>query len=73
MQGPGKLIVAVPVAPADRLAEVSRRCDDVVRLLCPDEFRAIGQFYEDFSQVEDERVMDLLRQAAPRRAAAGTA
>jgi predicted phosphoribosyltransferase len=61
-----EVIVAVPVASPDRLEEVRRRCDDVVCLLCPDEFWAIGQFYQDFTQVEDGRVLELLREAASR-------
>jgi predicted phosphoribosyltransferase len=60
---PREVIVAVPVASSDRLAEVRRWCDDVICLLAPEEFWAIGQFYEDFTQVEDEQVLDLLRQA----------
>jgi predicted phosphoribosyltransferase len=57
---PHELIVAVPVAPPERLAEVRRLCDDVVCLLAPTDFRAVGQFYEDFSAVEDEQAVDLL-------------
>jgi predicted phosphoribosyltransferase len=67
-QHPREVIVAVPVASPDRLEEVRRWCDDVVCLLSPEAFWAIGQFYEDFTQVEDEQVVELLRQsaAAPR-------
>lgn len=64
-QHPHEVIVAVPVASPDRLEEVRRWCDDVVCLLSPAEFWAIGQFYEDFTQVEDEQVVELLRQAKP--------
>jgi predicted phosphoribosyltransferase len=64
-QNPREVIVAVPVASPDRLQEVRRWCDDVVCLLSPDEFWAIGQFYADFSQVEDEQAIDLLRSFAP--------
>jgi predicted phosphoribosyltransferase len=63
-QHPREVIVAVPVASPDRLAEVRRWCDDVVCLLSPEAFWAIGQFYEDFTQVEDEQVVELLRQSA---------
>jgi predicted phosphoribosyltransferase len=59
---PREVIVAVPVASPERLEVVRRWCDDVVCLLCPEEFWAIGQFYEDFTQVEDEHAVDLLRQ-----------
>jgi predicted phosphoribosyltransferase len=64
-QKPCEVIVAVPVASPDRLKEVRRWCDDVVCLLHPEAFWAIGQFYEDFSQVEDEEVVRLLREFAP--------
>ena len=60
-QGPHEVIVAVPVASPDRLAEVARWCDEVVCLLQPQEFWAIGQFYQDFTQVEDAEVVELLR------------
>jgi putative phosphoribosyl transferase len=71
-QKPRELIVAVPVASPDRLAEVRRWCDDVVCLLTPELFWAVGQFYEDFRQVEDEEVVELLGQfaAAPQSPAA---
>ncbi len=60
-----EVLVAVPVAPPDRLKEVRRWCDDVVCLLSPRDFWAIGQFYEDFTQVEDGEVVRLLREFAP--------
>jgi len=62
---PREVIVAVPVASPDRLDEVRRWCDDTLCLLTPDEFWAIGQFYEDFTQVDDEEVLRLLRRFAP--------
>jgi predicted phosphoribosyltransferase len=64
-QNAREVIVAVPVASPDRLAEVRRWCDDVVCLLAPEQFWAIGQFYEDFTQVEDEKVVQLLQEFAP--------
>jgi predicted phosphoribosyltransferase len=69
---PQEVIVAVPVASPDRLEEVGRHCDEVVCLLAPEFFWAIGQFYEDFTQVEDDQVVALLREfaSAPRAAAA---
>jgi len=61
---PRELIVAVPVAAANRLAEVSTLCDDVVCLHASDSFWAIGEFFEDFTQIEDEQVVELLRSFA---------
>ena len=63
-QGPHELIVAVPVGSPERLEEIRRWCDDLVCLDAPEEFWAIGQFYKDFTQVEDSQVLDLLRKAA---------
>jgi predicted phosphoribosyltransferase len=64
-QQPLELIVAVPVGPPTHLEEVRCWCDEVVCLLSPPGFRAIGQFYEDFSQVGDEQVLALLRESTP--------
>jgi predicted phosphoribosyltransferase len=64
-QNPREMIVAVPVASPDRLEEVRRWCDDVVCLLSREVFWAIGQFYQDFTQVEDDEVVKLLREFAP--------
>jgi predicted phosphoribosyltransferase len=59
---PCEVIVAVPVAPPDSLKEVRRWCDEVVCVLRPEVLVAVGQFYEDFRPVEDEQVIELLRQ-----------
>lgn len=63
-QKPHEVIVAVPVGSPDRLRQISRHCDRLICLLTPEEFWAIGQFYRDFSQVEDETVVALLRRYA---------
>jgi putative phosphoribosyl transferase len=60
-QKPEELLVAVPVSSPDRLKEVSKLCDEVVCLLVPHDFWAVGQFYKDFTQVEDQEAMGLLR------------
>jgi putative phosphoribosyl transferase len=58
---PGKLICAVPVASPRALAQVRPLADEVVCLLAPETFQAVGQFYRGFSQVQDEEVVELLR------------
>jgi putative phosphoribosyl transferase len=63
-EGPRELIVAVPVADPERLAEVRRWCDEAVCLLVPDDLGAVGEFYDDFTQVRDEEALDLLRTSA---------
>jgi putative phosphoribosyl transferase len=56
-----KLIIAVPVGPketVDRLAEIA---DSVVTIDAPVSFEAVGEFYEDFSQVSDEEVRTIMQ------------
>lgn len=67
---PRDLLVAVPVAVPDRLEEIRPRCDGIVCLLQPDDFLAIGQFYEDFSQTSDDQVVNLLVDNSKRMALA---
>jgi predicted phosphoribosyltransferase len=68
-QRPHELILAVPVAPPDRLPDLAKHCDEVVCLLAPEDFHAVGQFYDDFSPVEDDEVLRLLKEQ--REAASG--
>ena len=70
-QHPHELIAAAPVGSPDRIAQVRRWCDDVVCLLTPEDFWAIGQFYDHFDPVEDAEVVRLLREFAPAAAGAG--
>ena len=60
---PSELLAAAPVAAPDRLAQVRRHCDEAICLLVTREFFGVGQFYEDFRQVSDEEVIELLREA----------
>jgi len=57
---PAWLICAVPVAAPDGLANVRPYCDELVCLEAPPEFFAVGQFYSEFRQVEDDEVIELL-------------
>lgn len=59
---PRKIVVAVPVAPAAAIARFEQLVDEVVCLLVPPYFQAVGQFYEEFEQVSDEEVIRLLRE-----------
>ena len=53
---PARLVLAVPVAPAEIIAELAAVVDDVVCLATPSHFQAIGLHYQDFHQLEDEEV-----------------
>lgn len=55
-----KIVVAVPVAPADTLKKLQREADDVFCVHAPSLFFSVGQFYEDFHQVSDDEVLHYL-------------
>lgn len=57
---PAHLVAAVPVAPPESVARMAREADEVVCLSAPEFFQAVGQFYEDFTQVDDAEVVALL-------------
>lgn len=57
---PAKLVVAVPVAAKDALQKLEKQADEVICLLSPEDFRAVGQHYKAFDQVPDEDVAELL-------------
>ena len=62
-RGPSHLVVAVPVAPPDTLAELSKTADEAVCLETPIGLGAIGFYYRDFHQLSDAEVTDLLARA----------
>lgn len=62
---PKKIVVAIPVAPSEIVGMIKRKADEVICLHIPSRlsFFAIGQFYENFKQVEDEKAIKLLKEA----------
>jgi putative phosphoribosyl transferase len=60
---PAKLVLAVPVAPADTLDAIRSDVDEIVCIETPEFFYAIGAHYIDFGQVSDEEVERLLAEA----------
>ena len=67
---PARVVVAVPVAPPDTLKRLGNVVDELVYLETPDPFFAVGSWYVDFDQVEDDEVIDLLRKSRARTAVA---
>lgn len=61
--GAAKVFLAVPVAPARAVVEL-KEPDDVVCLLSPQDFKAVGYYYHDFSPTDDREVVQLLDAAA---------
>ena len=61
------IILAVPVAPKEVIARIARQVDDCVVLTDPREFRAVGQFYRNFTQLTDADVNRSLAKEPLRR------
>lgn len=59
-QGAGAIVLAVPVAPPEAIADLRQVADEIVCLAEPSTFVAVGKWYENFQQVSDEEVCRLL-------------
>ncbi|HEX4124168.1 MAG TPA: phosphoribosyltransferase [Tepidisphaeraceae bacterium] len=60
--GPARLVIAVPVGAPESCAYLRRSADEVVCVQTPEDFTAVGEWYEDFGQTTDEEVRALLNQ-----------
>ncbi|WP_319520269.1 phosphoribosyltransferase family protein [uncultured Martelella sp.] len=65
--GPAHVIAALPVGPAETIAELRQDCDEVICLDCPASFRAVGLHYRNFDQVTDAAVSEIIERHAHRR------
>ena len=62
-QGPARIVIAVPVSSPQTCQELGAEVDEIVCLVTPEMFYAVGMWYIDFSPTTDEEVRDLLRQS----------
>jgi len=60
--GASKIILAIPVGPKDIIEQFKDIVDEVICIYAPYDFHAVGAYYKDFSQVEDEEVFTLLNE-----------
>jgi len=60
---PRHLVGAIPVGPPSTIREVRAHVDELVVLMTPDPFEAVGNFFMDFTQVEDRDVVEYLNLA----------
>jgi predicted phosphoribosyltransferase len=65
--GPAAVIVAAPVGSPEACARLRQHADRVVCLATPSQLRAVGQWYDDFTQTTDEEVRQLIGASDPRR------
>jgi len=63
VHGARHVVVATPVAPPDAAARLRRDADEVIVVSSPSQFRAIGQFYDEFSPTPDDEVIAYLEQS----------
>jgi putative phosphoribosyl transferase len=63
-EGVGRIVVAIPVAPAETCDDLRAEVDDVICATTPEIFLAVGQAYDDFSETSDAEVRTLLERAA---------
>jgi putative phosphoribosyl transferase len=63
-RNPAHLVLAVPIAPPETIAEFRKEADETICLETPDMLGAIGFYYRDFHQMSDDEVTDLLARAA---------
>ncbi|HLI27301.1 MAG TPA: phosphoribosyltransferase [Chloroflexota bacterium] len=68
-RGAARIVAAVPVAPPPTCAELRAEADEVVCLVTPEPFLAVGLWYEDFTQTSDDEVRALLADSAGEQAA----
>lgn len=59
-EGPARVVAALPVASEEAEQSIKKMVDEWICLQTPPEFMAIGSYYEDFEQVSDEEVIELL-------------
>lgn len=57
---PKKIVVAVPVAPPQSIVKINDEVDELICPETPQDFYGVGQFYDDFSEVTDDHVLELL-------------
>ncbi len=62
-RNPSCIVVAVPLAPVDTVERLRAEVDEVVCLMTPEPFFAVGQGYRDFSQTTDDEVREILTRA----------
>ena len=62
----GRIIVAAPTVAADTFSEIEKVADNAVAVMIAEDFRGVGEWYDDFSQISDDEVRRILADAAAR-------
>ncbi|TIQ34926.1 MAG: phosphoribosyltransferase [Mesorhizobium sp.] len=67
-RSPRKIVVALPVAPAETVTDLAQEADLVICLSQPARFRALSYYYVNFPQLSDGEVLDIMDEVARARA-----
>jgi putative phosphoribosyl transferase len=70
-QRPSRVVVAVPVAPPETCRELRDHVDEIICLMTPEPFEAIGLWYDDFTPTSDDEVRELIAAAQQQLAPSG--
>jgi putative phosphoribosyl transferase len=62
-RGAARVLLAAPVAPPSTISAMRDVADEIVTVMAPESFYAIGEFYRNFTATSDEEVDALLRQS----------
>lgn len=63
LQHPARIVVAMPVVPPSFISRGRASADEFIHLIAPEDFQAVGQFYDEFDPVEDEEVVRLMQES----------
>lgn len=63
VEGPDRLVLALPVGSEDSVIRLADEADETICLRVPPDFMAVGQFYASFDQVSDEEMLTILQEA----------
>jgi putative phosphoribosyl transferase len=59
---PGSITIAVPVGPKETIRRLRDEAEMIICPYTPEPFNAVGQFYEDFHEMSDREVLDILKE-----------
>ena len=63
--GARQIVIALPVLPRPQAERLARECERLITLRAPQRFTAVGEFYEDFDEVPEEQVAEIMAASLP--------
>jgi putative phosphoribosyl transferase len=63
--GARQIVIALPVLPRPQAERLARECERLITLRAPQRFAAVGEFYEDFAEVPEDQVAEIMAASLP--------